>query len=384
MKKIFFILLALIFYITAAQAGGISGPSSINNLLESNGLIANGYNVNPSANLVKWRLALGKARDGVSNARILFVGDSTITGIGSSLGTTLPNLHSWPTQFAKLMSFANGMGVPPSILSGNADGRWVAGTGWSVITFGAGGGADYTGTSPAGSLVYTSGVYNDGYYVYYLGHSSYGTITATATGGTPVVFSAATTDGTYKSAYIAAAAANAQNTLTVTCTGTCGIVGVEPAVSTMTQVLVGNAGVGSSSSVTWNTNSATFGGIPFIKAYAPDLCVISLGINDAGASLAAATYQTNMQNLITACKVSGDIIINDWPPSENSPYTIFEPQYLPILQSLALSNNAEYFSIYGRFGGVWMTNYFFDALHPNDYGYWDWAGAEKRFLDYGG
>jgi lysophospholipase L1-like esterase len=337
--------------------------------------------------LPHWRKALANVRDGVSNARVLYVGDSTSSGIGSSLASSFPYLGSTSHRMAQLLNSSitpavDGLGVPPSVLSGNPDNRWNPGTGWTqALSFGAGNGAAYEASSTAGNLVYTPSVNCDGFYLYYLQGGGLGTLKATATGGSQATINTNGASSTLRSALISAGSASSSNTLTITnITANSYVVGVEPVLSSASQVLVGNAGVGSSTTTGWTLSPSSFGGIPLIKAVSPDLTIISLGINDAGASTSASTVQTNLQALITAGQVSGDVIIETWPPSSGSPYTTYEPLYLPVISSLAATNNIPVMDIYGRLGQTYNASFMHDNLHPNDEGYWDWAQGTLEMI----
>lgn len=345
--------------------------------------LANVQNIVPANVFNRWRLALANVRNGTSNARILCIGDSTTSGIGDSTAATIPATNSYPTRLA---SFLNSV-VTPTIVSlavpltsaaSNADNRWTLGTGWSKvgIGFGAAGTAAFSGTSTALNLVYTASpqVNCDGFYIYYLGSGTVGTITATASGGTPqVIVASGLASGIYRS-LIPAASASSSNTLTITSTlATNYIVGAEPVLSTKMQVLVGNSGCGGVTSTSWNSTGA-FAGLSFIGTVAPDLSIISLGINDAAASISAATYQTNIQAIITKCKLSGDVILCDPLPNQTAGTIAIQKTYLPVLSSLATSNNCVYASIFNRWGGAYNSNYMnADGTHAIDQGYWDWS-----------
>jgi len=158
------------------------------------------------------------------------------------------------------------------------------------------------------------------------------------------------------------------------------VVGAEPLLSTKAQILVGNAGVCRRKDGRLGLNSASFGGVPLIKAVAPDLCDISLYINDAGASTASSTVQTNLQTLITACKLSGDVILETVPPSPTPPYTTLEALYYPVIAALAASDNIPEMDIYARFGSAWNSTFMNGSttLHPNDQGYWVLGAGPTR------
>jgi len=111
-------------------------------------LTSDGYiNLQPQNNsstlLKKWALALAKTRDGVSDSRILCIGDSTTTGVMSTLAATYPSAGAYPTRLAALLNSsvtpsAQGLAVPRSILSGAQDNRWSVGAVWAMEQFGQG------------------------------------------------------------------------------------------------------------------------------------------------------------------------------------------------------------------------------------------------------
>lgn len=94
-----------------------------------------------------------------------------------------------------------------------------------------------------------------------------------------------------------------------------------------------------------------------IKAYAPNLTIVMLGINDAQSSEAVSTYSTNIQTLITTAKLSGDVIIMSPVPSDPSLTTTvaFEAAYTSTLQGFAASNNIVFMDLFHRFGGAFVS-----------------------------
>lgn len=337
------------------------------------------------ATMPRFRKAVAKVRNGAADAKLLCVGDSTTSGVGST-GSTL-TAHSYPSQLASLLNSyfapaAIGLGVGPTGLGSNPDGRWVLGTGWTYGQFGFGGGSCvYCSASPAGSAVFTPGVLADRYDVYYYYVASAGTVTFTATGGsaTPVSFNGAGTAVVQK-VTLSAGSASASNTITMTEAGpgTAYILGIEPWLSTKNQIRVANAGVGGSSTNSWTTVPATnLDGVAAIKAYAPDLTVISLGINDATNSVSQATYQANLSKIVSAAALTGDVILMSMPPSAaNAPYVTYEPQYIAVKEALASQYSGAYLDLTARFESFSAANtlgLMSDSYHPNDLGYWDIA-----------
>ena len=109
-------------------------------------------------------------------------------------------------------------------------------------------------------------------------------------------------------------------------------------------------------------------------AVAPDLTIISIGVNDAFGSIAATTLQSNVQAMITAAKASGDVLLLGCPPLQNTTANGFVQAYEPVYAGLAATNNCAFLSSYGRFGGAYNAAFNSgDGTHFNDQGNWDWA-----------
>jgi hypothetical protein len=340
-----------------------------------------------AAALPKWLAALAAVRAGTRDAKILCVGDSTTLGALSS-NTSIPPFTSYPTFLATLLNTylgvpaARGLGVPDK--SGNTDARWSATGNWGWGTSGNLGWVantcDYQLSTPfAGTLTYAdSGILADKFDVYYLTGGSTGTITVTATGGTPVVQSTVASSGWGKVTVTAGQAATT-NTVSITGSGNnCHITGVEPYLSTTRKVRVGIAGVGSARTAGWTTNPTTFGGVMGIKQYAPDLTIIMLGINDATDGVAAGTYGTNIGTLATAAAVSGDVILMSMIPTDSSinagANATNEPGYVSQLAGLTSYSFVDLFTRAGSATAYQNLGFVSaDKIHGTDAGYKDIA-----------
>lgn len=336
-----------------------------------------------SQQMSKFRLAIAKARNGTADAKILFVGDSTTFGVGSS-DTNVPPNTGFPARVSSLLNSSllatsYGHATGKSSFGATTDTRWSAGTGWSTgSSFGWAGGSVWTGVSPAGNLVCTPGSVSDTYDVYYVRFSSGGTITCTASGGTPVVQSTNGASGIVKVA-CSAASASGSNTVTISATGTIYVVGIEGYKSATKQLRIANAGLGGSRSTNWN-NGNGLDGVAAIKAYAPDLTFICLGINDTSASPAttSSAYRANIQALIDAAKVSGDVALITIPPANaasDAAGASLIATYSSEERLLALVNNLPLVDVFYRYGSSYNTGFMSDTYHPNNLGYWDWATA---------
>lgn len=339
--------------------------------------------------LPKWRRARARVRAGAADAHILCIGDSTTAGVGVSDIVTQGSLQSYPYALASIMNAsglpaAAGMGVPyaPS----NPDPRWVSGSGWALYALGW---ADVTAqrgaAGAAGALTFTPGVAADTYDIWYVRTSSTGTLTAVATGGSAVATATANATPAIGKATVAAGSISTANviTMTVGATGDVFVLGIEPRRSDKKQVLIANAGVGSSRTVTqWAGDAGGSAGSAAssrgcIRSYAPDLTIISLGLNDASDGTSVATWLAAMETVIAVAAESGDVIVmSPIPPASNANANrlTFVPQYVAAVRSMA----HPIVILDDRWGptasNLASTNGMMtDSVHPNAVGYADIA-----------
>lgn len=376
-------------------------PLSSLALMGSNGSLINNVTLayvdsfNPisiKSPLTQWRLALSNVGTGVSDAKLLFVGDSTTAGTGS--GNASEPLGSYP---AKLVSSlftnvpcANGLGVPSD---GNPDNRWTLGTNWSLLSItpphniGFGGIAAYAGTASGGNLVFTpgTGASYDSFDIYYINNTASTRATVTGTGGTPLVLSTVNATSIQKATVTCASAATS-NALTVNAvTGaTFLVIGVEPFLSTTPRVRFANAGISGSTTSQWvAAGSGSWNGVFSIQAYNPDLTVISLGINDATALTTTATYIANITSLINAAQFGGgSVILMTWPPSSPAAQIAAFKGYYPALLALANNLNIPVIDIFARWNKTYQASFMSDIKHPNNLGYFDWANMIVPYLQH--
>lgn len=353
--------------------------------------------------LPHWRHALANQRTGVSDAKILFIGDSRVSGTGDSIGLS----GSFPWQVCNIAKAAGLFSVcaPGLAMPINQVGTGVPVTGFAVgadwISYGSGfAGSTLKTYTYASNFVFTPATWwpttstqpvtsvptYDSFDVYWLGGPGYGTLTCTATGGTPVVINTNTTSIPHMTTVKAGSAATSNVLTCVPSIAFVAIIGVEPWLSTVTTIRFGLAGQSGTTSVMWN-NSAISGitGGPSIQAYAPDLTVILLDINDASAGTVWATVATNLTALINAAKVSGDVIFLNAPPpaSSNTGGANYIATYYAGEQVLVNTLSVPLLDIYYRWGSTWGASFMAsgtDPVHPNLQGYADIAGALMSFL----
>lgn len=365
--------------------------------------------VNFSAkNLRKASAAFAKVRNGTQDMKLLCVGDSTTAGVKSSTEATFVGRHSYPRRLAELFDrnfipSASGLVTPRgSSASIPADTRWVAGTGWTMAGWpnaylGFGGkGAHFQGVgTTAGALVFQDpDVLADRFDVYYRRAPSSGTagrFTATATGGSGVTADQAAVGGAPRISMVTVSAATAATTNSVSITSldagkNVEIVAIEPWLSTSRKVRVANAGVSGSTTADWvtfssNNTSNDYGGTGSIKAYAPDLSIIDLGINDGNALNATVEdYITRLQIIVAAAQVSGDVILKSMIPSQASAVAAREAEYVAAARALGLPMIDQFNRVepYADYYATGMMNV--DGLHGTDLGYLDVATVVAEAL----
>jgi lysophospholipase L1-like esterase len=319
-----------------------------------------------------WREALSRVRTGTGDAKLLAVGDSKTKGNSNYALTT-----SWPGALSQLLNktatpVANGLTTLP--LASATDTRFTAGAGWPLTrNYGFGGFHAWQVTAPAGSLVFNDPtILADRFDVYYMTNASFGNLAITATGGATANF-ACTSGVKVDKVTVSAAAALTTNTLTIDSTGgACYIIAIEPWLSTKSTVRIGNGGGPSSASGNWITGTP-WSGKDCIKAYAPDLTIITHGTNDAVNGVSLSTYRSNMQQIIDAARVSGDVAVMTIAPSTGAVYTKMEPKYSEILRTMGVP----VIDLWQHCGGDFNTyndmGFMLDDRHPNSSGYWDVA-----------
>ena len=347
-------------------------------------------NANPFlvTNSVKIRKAIANVRTGTSDAKILCIGDSTTAGVGIS-GSIQGMPNAYPYQLANILNAcgipsAPGLAIPGH--PGNLDNRFTLGTGWNNFTIGWGANGDYQWSGgTVGNLVYTdTNVLADRYDIYYAQNTTLGTVGITATGGTTVNQSTVGTAGTVGKVTVSAASASTSNTVTFVPAnnGSIHILGIEPWLSTAKKVRVGNAGVGSSRAFTNWDIGGNWSSPTCIKAYAPDLTIISLGINDAGDNQTIDNVKTAIVDLATAAQVSGDVLImSPIPCTSGASASVIAN--LPLISAGQQSMNYPFTNLRSRWidGDTANTNGFMsDTLHPNALGYADIAQMLKNII----
>jgi lysophospholipase L1-like esterase len=348
------------------------------------------YNVKASS-LRKFRSLMTKLRSGAatSDVKMLIIGDSTEWGVGDT-STTSPPTTSPSAKFSALFRSAYasayvGLALPPySGTSPTSDSRWTLGTGWTTSYLGFANDATFVGATGSAALTFKPGVTAgpvDTFDVYYIDNGVAAQITLALTGGSNVVVNSGGSPGIRKATVTTPKASNA-HTLTITNTGAASIyvVGVEPYSSTSRRLRVANGAVGGTSLKGW-VAAGQYAAGPSIAAYAANLTVISLGLNDlsntgtGGVALSTAelkaSFKTNLRALITTCRATGEVMLKSPSPmlidSQAPKWAAIHEVYheLSTELDLPLFCNAERFGTYAEANALGMYS---DTLHPNGLG----------------
>lgn len=356
------------------------------------GALAGTFNITPETTRTL-RKQLAQVRAGVGSARMLFIGDSTTWGVGSTGGTNIgyrASRTSIPARFTELVNsyYAPArltMAVPPSKNDGaTSDIRWNAGAGWVLAYAGFGQMSAYQ--APAGvttPLTYTpDGTANiDTFDIYWVRNTTLGAFTASVNEGAPTTVNTAGAGAVQKTTITATA--SAENILTIIPSGGVYIVGVDAYLSTSPVIRVANAGVASARAADWATTSGG-GSLWAIQAYAPDLAIIMLGINDSKGPRTKAQFKADLTAIVQRCKLTGDVILMSVIPSKftgtlGSPDYVFQQQYREATKELAMEMSCGYVDIYGRFESFPIADaagYMKpDGIHTTDFGQVDVASA---------
>jgi lysophospholipase L1-like esterase len=335
--------------------------------------------------------ALAKVSGGGGDAKLLLVGDSTTWGYGGINGVGPANVMA-NTLTAGGMPAALGMVIPSAL-----DTRWVAGTGWTVPPAGSSnswGAADigWAGAvgAAASSLKFTpgNGYSYDTFDVYYIQAPGFGSVSINIDGGgATVVNTAVGTAGIGKVTLTAAAATNHVLNLGLVTTAAVEIVGVEPSLSTASRLRVGNVGVPGTAAVTWANNVATpYGPLECIFAYAPDVSIINLGINDCTDATTLATYVADITTIANTCAYFGAVILSSMNPSAPQNTYGMEASYTAALSGLAAQYGWGFIDLFHNWGGfpgnaaLTADGFYYDAVHPSAIGYADIGRMDAAYL----
>jgi lysophospholipase L1-like esterase len=350
-----------------------------------------------SGKLLKFQTALAKVASNTSDCKVIFMGDSITSGFVTS-DLVQPPTDSFVAKMVAMYANATGYtvahGLQNACLQANetnvVETRWnVTGGDWVINAYGWGGTVDGGSTmlsaASGGStkVVFTPGYSGDAWDTadvrVYAG-GGLGTLVVTATGGTPVTYDSGGGSG-YHTITVTAASASASNTIEIhhSAGGPVYVIDIITRKAATKQVLFGNAGRPSSTTTQWNQTGA-FGSLTLIADAAPDLSIITLGINDARTAVSVATYITNMSAIIAAAQASGDVVLVTPPPPSDATAVANMAAYNNAIRQLSITYGCPVFDLFTAMGATWYSAMMSDSLHPGGYGHHFIASFLSRTL----
>lgn len=342
--------------------------------------------------LIKTRLAFANVRKGVSNAKIAFVGDSTMRGQGSAAGTAQA-LNGLTVQAAAILNSKTGLVCRGQNLwgSGNAtlgsfDSR-VTLSSWAPTGTLFGPGGPRLAASGAGTMLFapTEATF-DTCDVYYCNNAA-GVFTVNFDAGATINTITETSAGTLAvQTNVGTLGTHTVNLPWVS--GSPSIMALDCYNSAIKQVSFWNMGWLGATTNTWLTNNSK--GWDPLTALASatlgqDCTVISLGINDYSGTPVAVdvpTYISNLTAIVNACKTNGgDVILLTPFPSDSTVAPIdVQASYTAACYTVSIATNSTLIDTTFLFDGARYASFYSDTKHLNGPGYSDVGAVVSRVL----
>ena len=301
--------------------------------------------------LYKFRAAIARQAEGGAFAKVLFVGDSTTSGALSN--ATLANYrpNSFPAKLAALLT-AKGMPACMTNALGNAvglqglnqnPGYWdsrLSGSGQfatiAAPNLGIGGLLLGMATSGAGTISFSPGVSTDTSDIYWFKQGAVFTVNVDGGGAIATL----TGDGSQTAAKTTVSYAEGVRTINlVQVSGTGNFGGFDAYTAATPQIHLLNAGSGGATAANLAA-AGTYNPGAWYSLIAPDLSVISIGINDWISGTTPAAFSASLQTIITNCQASGDVILMTPFPSATSQASLAaQGALVQVMLSLAATNN---------------------------------------------
>lgn len=321
-------------------------------------------------------VAIAKTLGGISDTKLLFIGDSTTFGKGATRGST-----DIIAQIAKRV--AKALAVPvidnwivPMRAGDTDDSRVALGAGWTGLSgYGWGNNALFynpSGISTTSTFTYTSGFSNKIriYFARYGGAPGVFTPTVNSVGLASQSMAGAVGVGIYEATYTRAATA----TVVITPTTPLNLIlGIEFLDTQQKNVYLCNAGIQGSVASDFSI-AGTYATSAMLAAYTPTFTMLNFGINESVLSVSSASYASNLTTLITALKAYGDVDMWSFFGSDPALTAVVALQtaYRSQLTVLADTLGCTVLDLSTRSGGyayMLARSLMFDQYHPNAAGY---------------
>jgi lysophospholipase L1-like esterase len=345
-----------------------------------------------------WQRAIARVRAGTGRARLLVLGDSTNCGAGAGLGG-MCRLHGayangWPQLLARLAaplvpfsanSLVGTQGVT-EVAPELYDPRVAPGAGWAAAsnTGTVGGGLwGFTGSTASAFAFTPTGAF-DTLTIRYAQQPRFGSFTVTLDGGPPLGSVATSGVPAYKAVtYRVPPGAGTVNILPGA-DGRLFIGAIEASNSAVPAADVLQGAWFGARAQNFSNAGTPWAPLNAIPLFAPDLTVINLTINDSNKSTAPGEYQLQMQQIISAARQTGDVLLMVGAPSKTvQALDGTLDSFIAIINLLALTNGCPVLDLKQRWGGYAEAQAAFpycDSLHPGALAYQDVARAIYEIL----
>lgn len=355
------------------------------------GVIHEAYLNNPAyknfrpVNMKRWRRAKARVLAGTGRGRICFVGDSTTYGIGATDGVGR-KVQAFPAMVAKQMALQGIPTIAQNLHNGRGssfstfDPTFTTAAGWSYSTIETLGGALWGNSSTTNTLQWLPTVNVDTFEIYTPQNSGYGTSSWAINAGGATNIVQAGTSALIKTTAIDTLGSNTLNIARVS--GQCYLSGVIAYDSTTPAVDIVNMGRGALTSTILNDSTNPWSPVPAMSVYAPDLIVLTPGINDYTTSIyniPIGTYKTNLNSILSAWTAVADVVIVIPTPSAESRAPVSQQkQYNQITRDAAYKFDLPVIDMVEAWAAYTSSDdlgYMFDNVHPSRLGY-----ADQGFL----
>lgn len=277
--------------------------------------------------LRKLMSALANVGSNNGNCKIAWIGDSTTEGCGAN-GTVLGGARPFspPVLTGIALGKMTGLAVNQGVLCGNGgttehastltayDARCTYGVSWAVTNANttAGGGlvqtvATAVSVTPADeTFTFTPVESWDTCEIYWYDAVTTGTFTVDPGAGSSATLTGINATGILHKSVVTRTLGVGPVILTRTVAPACFVVGIRCYNSTQSSIDILNMGWIGSTAISQSTSALVYNPIPAIKAWAPDMTFINLGINDVINTSSQAAFTTALTALANAALVSGD------------------------------------------------------------------------------
>lgn len=349
----------------------------------------------------KTKLAAVKA--GTGRMRILRIGDSTEWG-AYALGSGTPAAGNRPycsgVQFARLLST---LGIPSFCNSWLGDGgvtglsstlgaydtRITLGAGWASNTAVATiGGKTISSTTASTSVTFQPRTPCDTFVVLYIRQASSASFTLSRSGDASVPVTNSGSNALMTQTFTGALGMAPLSIDHDATTNSLNIIGVIAYDSTASAADVVQACMQGSKVLDWANTTNAWGWRNCIASVAPDLTIISPGINDwntgttIGGTATAGSFLGDLHSLVTTCKLYGEVMIVSGLVSQHSAVSrATQKSYTDALKVYCTGQGILYQDLWTKWGAQednpqWYAN----TLHANAAGYREKSDAEARIL----